>query len=150
MFSRYRHLLQNKSFSVCHRKLRYLKPHYEFRSGYIYSNLMYGLMTHMTEEMTGRPWNDLIRERIFRPVGMDSSSFTDEITPKGHDIAQPYMKTTDGSWRPVDFDFHRWALISWPRCRSNARSASHCLSFEQKLVTSKYDCELEGVSKFTS
>ena len=44
-------------------------------SKFIYSNEGYAIAGAMLERVTGRPWEDLMRERIFEPLGMTSAGF---------------------------------------------------------------------------
>lgn len=41
----------------------------------IYSNQGYAIVGAMLEKITGTPWETLITERLFRPLGMDSAGF---------------------------------------------------------------------------
>lgn len=42
---------------------------------FIYSNTGYAIAGHMAETVTGRSWEDLMRERLFKPLGMSSAGF---------------------------------------------------------------------------
>lgn len=42
---------------------------------YLYSNLGYVLASHMLEEVNDRPWEDLMRDQIFKPLGMTQAGF---------------------------------------------------------------------------
>jgi CubicO group peptidase (beta-lactamase class C family) len=42
---------------------------------YAYSNAGYVFAGLMAEQITGRPWEDLIRDRVFEPLGMSSAGF---------------------------------------------------------------------------
>jgi CubicO group peptidase (beta-lactamase class C family) len=41
----------------------------------VYSNIAVGLLGHVVEEVSGTPFEELCRQRIFAPLGMDQSSF---------------------------------------------------------------------------
>jgi len=47
------------------------KPGTEF----LYSNVGYAVAGLMAEQVTGRPWEELMRERLFEPMGMASAGF---------------------------------------------------------------------------
>lgn len=57
---------------------------------FIYSNAGFSIAGHMAEKVTGTSWEDLMREQIFRPLGMDSAGFgapgtrTKNDQPRGH------------------------------------------------------------------
>ena len=46
----------------------------------IYSNVGYALAGLMAEQVTGHSWEDLMRKRVFEPLGMLSAGFG----PPGH------------------------------------------------------------------
>ena len=50
-------------------------------SAYIYSNWGYVLAGAMAEQVTGEAWEDLVTERLFVPLGMDSVGFGAPGTP---------------------------------------------------------------------
>lgn len=62
------------------------------RGTFAYSNAGYVVVGHMLERVSGRSWEDLMRERIFRPLKMDSAGFGPPATPGqldqpwGHDV----------------------------------------------------------------
>lgn len=54
--------------------LQYLQPAYEFRHGFKYSNQMVMLAGHVAEVVTGKSWEELIEEKILKPLGMDHTT----------------------------------------------------------------------------
>jgi len=56
------------------KRARYLKPGYGFRSGYGYSNIMFMAAGEVVPAVTGKPWKDFIKERIFEPLGMKTTN----------------------------------------------------------------------------
>ncbi len=52
------------------RKMRDVKPSYSFRSGFIYQNIFYIAAGEVIRKVSGKPWEVLIQERIFTPLGM--------------------------------------------------------------------------------
>ena len=67
-------------------------------SKYIYSNAGYSIAGYMAEKVTGKSWEDLMREKIFRPLGMASAGFGAPGTRAKND--QPRGHKADGS--PVE------------------------------------------------
>lgn len=65
---------------------------------YIYSNAGYSLAGHMAEKVTGKSWEDLLREKIFRPLRMTTAGFGAPGTRAKND--QPRGHQADGS--PVE------------------------------------------------
>jgi CubicO group peptidase (beta-lactamase class C family) len=52
------------------RRLRFLRPAYSFRAGFIYQNVMYAVAGDVVEAASGMPWEQFVRRRIFEPLGM--------------------------------------------------------------------------------
>ena len=66
----------------------------------IYSNQGYAIAGAMLERVTRRPWETLLRERLFTPLGMTSAGFGAPGDPKKLD--QPWGHViTDGKPRPI-------------------------------------------------
>ena len=61
---------------------------------YLYSNLGYEIAGTMAERVTGKPWEVLMREIVFGPLGMKSCGFHGTGTPGK--IDQPWPHTADG------------------------------------------------------
>jgi len=77
-----------------YRRLRYLEPTTSFRGRWQYQNLMYMTAGLMVERRTGKSWDELIRERIFAPLGMARSNTSVRDLPASDDAALAYV------WRP--------------------------------------------------
>ncbi len=65
---------------------------------FIYSNAGYAMAGHMAEQVTGKSREDLLREKIFRPLGMTTAGFGAPGTRAKND--QPRGHKADGS--PVE------------------------------------------------
>jgi CubicO group peptidase (beta-lactamase class C family) len=76
-------------------KIAYMKPSLGYREGYIYNNMMFTTSGLVIESVTGRSWEDNVRERIFKPLAMNSSGFAGEGTrPAEH--SQSYFDSEQG------------------------------------------------------
>ena len=71
------------------RSLEYLETNAAFRTKLQYSNQMVSLAGYLIEVITGIPYKEFVRERIFEPLGMKSSDFEVESLSK-------YEKTSKG------------------------------------------------------
>lgn len=71
-------------------RLRYLEPTTTFRNIWQYQNLMYATAGYLEEVLTGRSWDDLMRERIFAPLGMSRSNTAITESPKSDDFSWAY------------------------------------------------------------
>ena len=88
------------------RRIRYQKPTYSFRSTFTYNNIMLLAAGQIIPAVTGKSWDDFIKERIFTPLGMTASN-TSITAFKGLDnVAMPHAKLGDTvqvtPWRNVD------------------------------------------------
>jgi CubicO group peptidase (beta-lactamase class C family) len=52
------------------KKMALVKPEYSMRSSFIYQNIFYLAAGKVVEKVSGKPWGDFVRERIFQPLGM--------------------------------------------------------------------------------
>lgn len=50
--------------------LRFLPPAYKLRERFHYQNHMFGLATYLVEELSGKPWQAFVQERILSPLKM--------------------------------------------------------------------------------
>jgi CubicO group peptidase (beta-lactamase class C family) len=88
------------------RRVRYLKPTRSFRSTFGYQNIMYLAAGQIIPAVTGKSWDDFVRERIFIPLGMTASHTSVPTLPSADDVAMPHawidrrMKTIP--WRNFD------------------------------------------------
>ena len=72
------------------RRLRFIKPATSFRSAYACDNLLYIVAGQLIPAVTGKSWDDFVRDRIFAPLGM-TNTFTDVAAlKKGRDVATPH------------------------------------------------------------
>jgi CubicO group peptidase (beta-lactamase class C family) len=64
------------------KRVRHLPASKSFRSEWQYQNHMYAAAGCLTERLSGMSWEDFVRARIFKPLGMTASSFgQDERDP---------------------------------------------------------------------
>jgi CubicO group peptidase (beta-lactamase class C family) len=76
-------------------------------SRFLYANANYALAGAMAERAARKPWEDLLRERLFRPLGMDSAGFgapgsADEVDqPRGHRADGTAVPPGPGSDNPA-------------------------------------------------
>jgi len=71
-------------------RLRYLEPSRDFRTTYQYNNLMFLTAGYLAGRLAGTSWEDLVRARIFAPLGMTGSNFSVTDSQQSPDFAQPY------------------------------------------------------------
>ena len=88
------------------RRVRYLKPSWSFRSQFGYQNIMYITAGQVVAKVSGKSWDDFVRERIFQPLGMTSSSTMLSGLASQRDVAQPHAEVGDAvravKWRNIE------------------------------------------------
>ena len=88
------------------RRVRYLKPSWSLRSRYGYQNIMFLAAGQIIPSITGKTWDDFIRDRIFTPLGMKSSTTSIKAFAASSNVASPHSKINDKiqavSWRNID------------------------------------------------
>ncbi|MBP1766051.1 MAG: hypothetical protein H6P98_166 [Candidatus Aminicenantes bacterium] len=72
-------------------RLRYLEPNADFRSRYQYQNLIYMAAGTIAGRIAGKTWEELVEERIFRPLDMASAGFSAVQSFATGDAAKPYL-----------------------------------------------------------
>ncbi|MFN7963229.1 MAG: serine hydrolase [Thermoanaerobaculia bacterium] len=73
-------------------RLAYLEPTATLRQKFQYNNLMFLTAGYLAEQLTGKSWEQNVRERIFLPLGMSHSNFDVADSQRAPDFAQPYVE----------------------------------------------------------
>jgi CubicO group peptidase (beta-lactamase class C family) len=84
-------------------KVVYMKPQLGFREGYIYNNMMFAASGAVMEAVTGKSWEELTREKILHPLGMNSTVFTQEDMLRQPNYAVSYF--ADSAKRLVRYKY---------------------------------------------
>jgi CubicO group peptidase (beta-lactamase class C family) len=71
-----------------------------------YSNLAFALLGIVVERVSGKAYQDYVRERLFEPVGLTRVSFEPEPPAAKGYLAQPYA---DGVWDTIGVETGAWA-----------------------------------------
>lgn len=106
----------------------------------IYNNSGYFLMGLILEEITGKSYENLLRERIFEPAGMDRSHYCSN-TRIVEDRARGYAATREGGMQRAGYLDHRWPYAAGSVC-STARDLlrwNHLLHQEGFLASDLYN-----------
>lgn len=76
-------------------RLGEFRPNRELRQTFQYNNLMFATAGHVVSRITGKSWEDAVREMVFTPLGMRSSNFSVTESQKAADHALPYGEAKD-------------------------------------------------------
>lgn len=83
--------------------LEHLPMAADLREKFIYNNLMFVTAGHVAEQITGESWEELLRERLFEPIGMERSNFSVETSKQDPDHALPYRENDEGELERIPF-----------------------------------------------
>ncbi|MBN2600375.1 MAG: serine hydrolase [Candidatus Marinimicrobia bacterium] len=75
---------------IVHR-IRYLKPVSSFRSEYAYQNIMYVVAGQIIPSITGKTWDEFIRERLLTPLNMNRTTTTMAELSSMQNVASPHI-----------------------------------------------------------
>ncbi len=73
------------------KRIRKLPLRNQFRSDYGYQNIMFITAGEVLEKITGTTWDNFVHERIFKKLGMNSSSTSINELTSGMDVAIPHV-----------------------------------------------------------
>src|SRR5439155_25570566 len=76
-------------------RLKYLEPSQPMRQTFLYNNMMYAGAGYVIELLSGRKWEDFLRERLLGPLGMTSTVFSIEDLKKAPEHGVPYTERRD-------------------------------------------------------
>jgi CubicO group peptidase (beta-lactamase class C family) len=115
------------------RRIRFLKPATSFRSAYAYDNLLYLVAGQMIPQITGKSWDEFVKERIFTPLGMAHTNASTRELLASNDAASPHawadgklvaLAQTDhdnnapaGSINASAEDLAKWMIVQLDRGR---------------------------------
>jgi len=88
------------------RRVRYLKPSWSFRSQFGYQNIMYLAAGQVAANVASKSWDDIVSERIFKPLGMSTSNTSIKPLKSMNNVASPHGKIKEQvkviNWRDID------------------------------------------------
>src|SRR6195256_1111101 len=76
-------------------KLKYLEPQQPMRETFLYNNLMFSAAGYIIELKSGKAWEQFVRERIFEPLDMSSTTYTISEMVKHPDHGVPFREKRD-------------------------------------------------------
>jgi CubicO group peptidase (beta-lactamase class C family) len=72
-------------------RVKHQKPFTEIRTQWYYNNFMYLAQGLITEKLTGKSWEDNIRERFFKPLQMQTSNLTIKELEASANVSKGYV-----------------------------------------------------------
>jgi CubicO group peptidase (beta-lactamase class C family) len=132
---------------ILHR-IRYLKPASSFRSRYAYDNVLYMVAGQIVPAVTGKSWDDFVKERIFAPLNMKESNTSAKAIKPGVNAISPHTKI-EGKLTPIPFnnldnsapagainsnvaDMAKWVVMQLDRGRVRASASGGLRLFSER------------------
>src|SRR5439155_1634853 len=87
---------------IAHR-IRFARPASSFRSAYAYDNVLYIVAGEIFPAVAGQSWDDVVKTRVFTPLGMSESGTTTAFFTSSRNAATPHG-IEDGRLQVVPLD----------------------------------------------
>ncbi len=100
-------------------KVRHIQPDTSFRTEFAYLNCPFLYAAALVEKYTGRTWEENLRERIFGPLGMTSSSSEWAAYQSAANVSGLHRRVNDDPQGPIyvippDWPFNDWVYTYGP------------------------------------
>jgi CubicO group peptidase (beta-lactamase class C family) len=97
------YLFTTRSRDSLIQRIQYMEPSAGLREKWQYNNFMFLAQGVVVEKISGKSWEDNIREKIFQPLGMSSSVLTISDLMKSNDAAIGYEVKNDSIIKKTDY-----------------------------------------------
>ena len=77
------------------RRVKFVNPAYSLRSSFIYQNVMYAAAGQVIAAVSGQPWEQFVRTRIFVPLHMDRTVPLLSQAASAPNVAAPHDRIDD-------------------------------------------------------
>ena len=78
--------------------LRTIEPAAPLGKEYAYQNVVYSLIGDIIYKVTGKPYGDVLKEKVFNPLHMTDASTSFESLDHGSNVALPHYKRSDSTF----------------------------------------------------
>jgi CubicO group peptidase (beta-lactamase class C family) len=85
------------------RRVQYMEPSAGLREKWQYNNFMFFLQGMVAEKLTGKSWEENVKERIFTPLGMTNSNFSVKEMANNAEGAVGYEVKNDSVIKKMDY-----------------------------------------------
>lgn len=85
------------------KRIQYMEPSFGLREKWQYNNFMYLMQGMVTEKITGKSWEENVKEKIFKPLGMNQSNLSIPDLQKNEDAALGYGLKKDSIINKLDY-----------------------------------------------
>ena len=85
------------------KRVRHLENNAQFREKAQYQNHMFATVGHVIENITKKSWEDFVKEKILKPLGMKDSNFQVSESQKAPDHGLPYRHDKENKITRAEF-----------------------------------------------
>lgn len=82
-------------------RIRYQEPTYRPKEKYQYNNFMFFAQGVLVEKLSGKTWEQNMREKILQPLGMSRSDMPYSAVKHDNDLASPHAYKNDSTLKKV-------------------------------------------------
>jgi CubicO group peptidase (beta-lactamase class C family) len=142
------------------KRIKYLKPVYSFRSHYGYSNVLVLTAGEIIPKVTGKSYDEYIREKFFEPLGMKNTNTTIKKHAEYKNLAIPHARNNG---KTVTVKYISWDNIApagginstvndmskWIKMQLNNGTQENHLFFTKDAQREMWSAQtVEDISKF--
>ncbi|WP_407353751.1 serine hydrolase domain-containing protein [Luteimonas sp. R10] len=109
---------------------RDLAPVSPFRAGYVYSNNMFIASGELVAAVSGQPWTEFARERLWQPLGMSHTGADSKVARAQPNAASPHAGRPGGPAAPIAWDYPDAVAVPSGGVNSNAVDVAQWLRFQ--------------------
>jgi CubicO group peptidase (beta-lactamase class C family) len=85
------------------KRIEHLEPTYELREKWQYNNFMFLAQGVVIEKITGKSWEQNMKERILNPIGMSTTNFSTKDMEKSDDKSLAYATNAQGVIKHIPY-----------------------------------------------
>ena len=78
-------------------RIQYMQPEVSLRETFFYNNNMYTVVGYIIELLSGKTWEEFVREKIFKPLEMHGTIYTIVEMLKQSDYGVPFAEKRDSN-----------------------------------------------------
>ncbi len=119
------------------KRAKYLKPRYDFRTQFGYSNIMYIVAGETFKAATDSTWEEFLKHRILNPLAMNRTYFSIESLKELENVAMPHNEI-DG--KNFNIGYLNWDNIGAAGCL-NSSAKDMCNWLKLQLDNGRYEGE---------
>ncbi len=97
------YLFKSSSRDSLLQRIKYQEPTTALRETWQYNNFMFLAQGMITEKITGKSWEQNVKEKIFTPLGMTASNFSVKDMGKSNDASLGYIVQKDSIIKKIDY-----------------------------------------------